>query len=197
LEDGDSVGYAVFLVKLVGELVQGDVLAVVDVDGAAFGGVPGEDDGAGAPGFAEAVGGLFGIVVGGAGGVGEGGGVDDDVVEAGVAFVFAADGEQAGLGGDGDADLVGDLDSALAFEADLGEEEFDIGLEALAEAGGEFGYEGDVAEEDGVPGLGEVGSDDFLLLGTVAAGEEVLAAEEKGGYAEEDEEENVGWVDGC
>ena len=101
------------------------------------------------------------------------------------------------MGGDGDADLVGDLDSVLAFEADLGEEELDVGLEALAEAGGEFGDEGDVAEEEGVPGFGEVGSDDFLLLGAVAAGEEVLAAEEEGGDADEDEEEDVGWVDGC
>nr|WP_234033293.1 hypothetical protein [Pelagicoccus mobilis] len=37
LEDWDAVGDSVFLVELVGELVEGDVVAVVDVDGSAFG----------------------------------------------------------------------------------------------------------------------------------------------------------------
>ncbi len=158
--------------------MQGDVVAVVDVYGSALGGVPGENDGAGGPGFAEAVGGAGRIVAWRVLGIGEGGGVDDDVVESGVAFVFAADGEEAGLGGYGDANFVGDLDAALSFEADFCEEELDVGFESLAEARGEFGYEGNVFEDDGVPGFGEVGGDDFLFLGSVVAGEEVLPAEE-------------------
>nr|WP_234033294.1 hypothetical protein [Pelagicoccus mobilis] len=68
------------------------------------------------------------------------------------------------MGGDGDADLVGDFNSALAFETDFGEEEFDVGFEAFAEAFGELGYEGDVLVEDGVPSGGEVGGEDFFFL---------------------------------
>ncbi len=192
MKDGDAVADAVLLVELVGEFVEGDVVAVVDIDGAAFGGVPSEDDGAGGPGFAEAEGGLVGVVVGRAGRVGEGGGVDDNVVEARVAFVFAANGEEACLAGYGDADLVGDLDAALSFEGDFCEEELYVGFESLAEACGEFGYEGDVLEQDGIPGFREVGGDDGLLLGSIASGEEILPAEEQGGNAEENEEEDEG-----
>ena len=124
-------------------------MSVVDVDGSAFGGVPREDNGTSGPRFAEAVGGVVGVVVWRTRGVCEGAGVDDDVVEARVAFVFATDGEQAGLSGYGDTDFVGDLDAALSFEADFGEEEFDVVFEAFSEACGEFGYEGNVFEQDG------------------------------------------------
>lgn len=170
--------------------MQGDVVAVVDVDGSALGGVPCEDDGAGGPGFAEAVGWVVGIVAGRVLGIGEGGGVDDDGVEAGVAFVFSTDGEEAGLGGDRDADLVGNFYAALSFETDFCEEEFDVVFEAFAKACGKFGYEGYVCEEDFVPGLGKVCGDDLAFLGSEASGEEVLAAEEQGGDAKENEKKD-------
>lgn len=131
-------------------------------------------------------------MTGGVWGVGEGGGVDDDGFEARVAFVFAANGEKAGLGGDGELDFFGDFDAALAFEADFGEEEFYVVAEAFLEACREFGYEGNVAGEDGVPAVGEGGIEDSLFFGAVASAEEVLGSEEDGGEAEEDEEEDVG-----
>lgn len=171
-------------------------MAVVDVDGSAFCGVPGEDDGARRPGFAETEDRFVRVVVWRATGIRKGAWVDNDVVEPRVSFVFAADCEEACLSGNGDSDFVSDLDSALPFETDFGEEEFDICLQAFAEAGREFGYEGNVFEKDGVPGLGEVGGDDFPLYSSMAACEEVLPAEEEGGDSEEDEEEDVGRVNG-
>ena len=60
VESWRAVGLPALGVELVGEFVEGHVVAVEDVSGAVVDGVPCEDDGAVAPGFAEAVHGALG-----------------------------------------------------------------------------------------------------------------------------------------
>lgn len=81
------------------------------------------------------------------------------------------------MSGDSDADLVGDFYAALSLETDFSEEKFDVGFEPFAESCRQFGYEGNISQDYVVPGLGEVGGDDFLLLSLQASREEVLPAE--------------------
>lgn len=112
-EERSAVGGEVFEVELVSEFVKDEVFAIGGIKGATFGRVPGEDEGAhGTGGFAEkAFAALLPDVV--ADGVGsidnEAGGIDEDGEEAREVIGAAMEEEQAGLGGDGDSDFVGDV----------------------------------------------------------------------------------------
>ena len=94
-----------------GELVDDDVRAIFVIGGTVADVVPGEDDRTGAPRFPEPHV-VFFILVGWAvesSARAVGVGIEEDAAELIVAAVAVVEQQQAGLGGDHDAHLIGDF----------------------------------------------------------------------------------------
>lgn len=145
-EDGSAVGGAVFLVQLMGEFVDDDVFSVGDIGGSSCYAVPGEDDGAGLPGFTETNAWAAYHPVGGFGDIGVR--IDEDVFEFWEVCGFSVEQEHAGLGGDGNFDFVGYFEAPAAFEGFFGEEYVDQFPELLLQGIGQAVIEGDIFVND-------------------------------------------------
>ncbi len=145
------------MIERVRELVDDDVVAVAHVGGAAEHVVPREHEDPAGRGLAEPRGvaldddtiprvGERSLVRAR---------VDEDHVELRVRLDVATEQQQAGLRGDGDSDLVGELEPSAALERLLGEEDVNQSLELFALLGGEHFHVGHVALEQLAPLLGE------------------------------------------
>ena len=150
----DGGGEAIFLIELVGEFVDDDVVrGGVGVAGGEDV-VPGEDDGAIGPGFAGT--GFVGFGDDPAVGTldtggDEGVGIDQDGDDTGEVVGGTMEEKDAGLGGDGETDLVGDAESVAALEELFVEEDEEVGLELGTVGGRETAIEGDGLEEEADP----------------------------------------------
>ena len=135
-----AIAGAGLLVQLVGELVQHDVVAVVNVGGAGDHTVPGQDHHVARPRFAKA--GLRLVVGPGPSRVRATGRhqigrrIHQDGDEVRIIVGLAMEEQDAGLRGDRDPNLVGDLEAATSFETLLCEEHLDVSGELLPVPGG-------------------------------------------------------------
>jgi len=152
-----AIDSAVFLVKLMGKLVQDDVVFILYVAGGAGDTVPGEHDRAVPPGLAETDVFAFDnqavVMVYAVNDVGVG--IDIDCAESRVEFCRAVEQEHTGLGGDGNFDRVGDLLAAAADEGFFVEEEMDEAVELGFQVLRKMAIEGDIFFEQAPPGVGE------------------------------------------
>jgi len=150
LQQRRPVQGAVLFVQLVGELVKDHVMPVADIGGAGSDVVPGQDDGAVPPRLAQpgcraiahdAVSRLLPALrhVGSR--------VDEHGPDPGEAVRIAMQQQQAGLGGNGEPDLVGDLQSAAALEVHPHQECPDEALELLEVLPQQAAAEGHVAPD--------------------------------------------------
>lgn len=134
-QDGRTVGDAVFLVELVGELMEHDVVPIGTVAGAFFDLIPRDDDRSLAPRFTEVYAAGFGDCSSGATLNildDERGGIDEDCAKPGEVSGVAVEEEKAGVSGDGDLDFIRDGEARASFEMLFGQQDVDVALEFFA-----------------------------------------------------------------
>ena len=157
-KDRCSIGRAVLLIKLVGELVQHDVVPVVEVRRSLPNIIPGENHHAVLPRLPEPS--RLALQHGSAAdrfnALGEiRMGIDQDRDQSGIVVGLPVQEQQARLGGDRDLDLVGQFQPAATLEEFLGEEDLDVPLEFLLVGLREVVVDWEVLLDDGEPGRWE------------------------------------------
>ena len=144
------------MVELVGEFVEGHVAGVGDVSCALCDGIPCEDDGAGAPGFAEAMDDLLGddadLVLAFLDGA-EGRWIEVDGAEFRVGIAIAMKDQHAGLGSDGEDHFLGEFEIIAGLEAGGGDETADPLVEPLFQILREARIQWDARDQDFRPML--------------------------------------------
>ena len=165
LKDCAAVAFAVRAVELVGEFVEDDVVAIVNIGCIPADVIPGEHHGAMMPGFAEAdvkpffhdpAGKVPGFLCDVSRGINKYG------AQAGIVIGLAMQKQDAGLSGDRYPDFVGNLEAAAAEETFFGQEYEDMASQFLFIGEGQFAIEGDVVIEDVSPIGGKRPGRDFI-----------------------------------
>ena len=85
----------------------------------------------------------------------EGARIDDDAMQAREVILVAVEEQQARLGGDRHAHLLGDLEAVAAGEALFGEEDLHVALQLRAQVARQAQVGGHAGLEDGAPSGGE------------------------------------------
>jgi hypothetical protein len=156
-----AVGGAVEHIQFVGEFMIDNIVALFRVAAAMQDGVPNEDERALPEGLSDDGVGDFERserdfkMADFSPGWDDGRWVDDDGKDISVEVVRETQEEQAGLGGDGDADLVGELKAARPFPSLFREKDLDEGVQVRTFCGIEHTVVDDVAPHDLFPFGGE------------------------------------------
>jgi hypothetical protein len=144
---------AIFLVELMGELVEDHIVTIQRIGSALDHFVPGQDDRAGMPGFAGALGGNvvndFTVLLLVLDQIGFG--IDEYGLKFRIVAGFAAQQQQAGLRSDGDADFVCDFETGAAFEVLLGQENLHVAEQLVLILLVQPGKEREILFENGEP----------------------------------------------